>query len=100
MSPISEETKLRNGCKRIAGGRNGERESGGTSRHSPSPRGCGGSRYTSAGDRGVGLESTGSGTASGGRVGPLVGFATIDGRLIIVDRRHGRGRRRALGPVP
>jgi len=50
--------------------------------------------------RGVGLESTGTGTASGGCVQPLVGFVRIDGRLIVVDGPHRSGRRRTLGPVP
>ena len=100
ISAISEETKLLNGCKTIAGvQKRGEGEWRDVPPLSLSPRLRRFQAHLRRG-RGVGLASTGTGTASGLRVRPLVGFVRIDGRLIVVDGWHARGRRRALGPVP
>jgi hypothetical protein len=40
------------------------------------------------------------GLASAGGVRPLAGLGKIDDWLIVLDRSHGRARRRTLGPVP
>ena len=51
-------------------------------------------------DQGIRPESPARGIASAGRVRPLAGLVRIDGLLIVLDRSHGRARRRTLGPVP
>ena len=46
------------------------------------------------------VESTGAQAASGGCVRPVAGVVRVDDLLIVMDPLCGRGRRRALGPVP